>query len=75
MINGIQVKRMDKVNPKVDKEFIVSCMQYSLGATPECKVNNWLEELKQLRWIVLDYELAEELIWGFHVLVTRKTKL
>lgn len=50
--------------PEVDKYLIDGCMRCSLGATPECKVNNWIEELKLLRLILNDSELIEELKWG-----------
>lgn len=39
-------------------------MRCPLGATPDCKVNNWPEELEKLRMIVLDCGLTEELKWG-----------
>ncbi|MFC4802674.1 YdeI family protein [Neobacillus sp. GCM10023253] len=53
-----------KMNPKVDKYLIDGCMRCPLGATPDCKVNNWPEELEKLRMIVLDCGLTEELKWG-----------
>ncbi|MCH6267384.1 YdeI/OmpD-associated family protein [Neobacillus citreus] len=53
-----------KMNPKVDKYLIDGCMRCPLGATPDCKVNNWPEELEELRMIVLDCGLTEELKWG-----------
>jgi uncharacterized protein YdeI (YjbR/CyaY-like superfamily) len=39
-------------------------MRCKLGGTPECKVNHWQKELKELRRIVLDCGLTEELKWG-----------
>jgi len=39
-------------------------MRCPLGATPDCKVHNWTEELKQLRAIVLDCGLTEEHKWS-----------
>jgi uncharacterized protein YdeI (YjbR/CyaY-like superfamily) len=55
---------MTRLNPKVDSYLIEGCGRCSLGGTPECKVNNWQEELEQLRTILLDCGLAEELKWG-----------
>ncbi len=40
------------------------CGRCPLGGTPQCKVNNWTEELILLRGIVLDCGLNEELKWG-----------
>jgi len=52
------------LNPKVDKYMIDGCMRCKFGATPQCKVNNWREELDALRQIVLESELVEDLKWG-----------
>lgn len=52
------------MNPKVDVYFTAGCGRCPLGNTPECKVNNWREELEQLRLILLESELTEELKWG-----------
>ena len=52
------------MNPKVDNYLIDGCGRCPLGATPQCKVNNWREELKELRRIVLDCGLTEEVKWG-----------
>ena len=52
------------MNPKIDKYLVDGCMRCELGGTPGCKVNNWQNELKQLRKIVLDCGLTEELKWG-----------
>ncbi len=52
------------MNPKVDQYLIEGCGRCPLGGTPECKVNSWREELKQLRRIVLDCGLTEEVKWG-----------
>lgn len=51
------------MNPDVDLYLIDGCGRCPLGGTPECKVNNWQEELKQLRRIVLECGLTEELKW------------
>ena len=52
------------MNPGVDKYLIDGCMRCKLGGTPECKVNNWREELQQLRRVILDCGLTEELKWS-----------
>ena len=52
------------MNPKVDLYFSDGCGRCPLGGTPNCKVNNWKEELKLLRTLVLDVGLTEELKWG-----------
>lgn len=51
-------------NPKVDKYLIDGCMRCNLGATPDCKVNRWREELILLRQIVSETGLTEDLKWG-----------
>ena len=53
-----------ELNPKVDKYLLDGCMRCKYGATPQCKVNNWREELEVLRQIVLETGLKEELKWG-----------
>ena len=53
-----------EMNPKVDKYLVDGCMRCKYGGTQACKVNNWEEELKALRRIVLDCGLKEELKWG-----------
>ena len=52
------------MNPKVDQYLIDGCMRCKYGGTPQCKVNNWKEELVMLRHIVLACGLTEELKWG-----------
>ncbi|MDN5210512.1 YdeI/OmpD-associated family protein [Fulvivirgaceae bacterium BMA12] len=52
------------MDPEVDKYLVDGCMRCKLGATPECKVNNWRDELKTLRTIALQCGLTEELKWG-----------
>lgn len=54
---------MNITNPAVDAYFSEGCGRCPLGGTPECKVHNWQEELRQLRMIVLDCGLTEELKW------------
>ena len=55
---------MNSVNPEVDLYLVEGCGRCSLGGTPECKVHSWTEELKQLRRIVLDCGLREEVKWS-----------
>ncbi|WP_439488213.1 YdeI/OmpD-associated family protein [Algoriphagus sp.] len=55
------------LNPKVDKYLIDGCMRCKYGGTPQCKVNNWKEELELLRQLVLETGLTEELKWGVPV--------
>ena len=43
------------------------CMRCKYGATPQCKVNNWREELETLRQIILETGLKEEVKWGVPV--------
>lgn len=52
------------LNPQVDKYLIDGCMRCKYGGTPQCKVNNWREELELLRQIVLETGLKEELKWA-----------
>ncbi|MTI39559.1 YdeI/OmpD-associated family protein [Fulvivirga lutimaris] len=52
------------MNEQVDAYLVDGCGRCPLGGTPECKVNNWLKELRYLRSIVLDCGLTEELKWG-----------
>jgi uncharacterized protein YdeI (YjbR/CyaY-like superfamily) len=55
------------LNPQVDKYLIDGCMRCKYGGTPQCKVNNWREELELLRQIVLETGLKEEIKWGVPV--------
>jgi len=55
---------MSKMNLKVDSYFAVGCGRCPLVNTPECKVHNWQEEMKQLRQILLDCGLTEEVKWS-----------
>ncbi len=50
--------------PEVDKYLEDGCMRCPYGATPDCKVNGWQDELRELRRIILDCGLTEELKWG-----------
>lgn len=52
----------------VDKYLIDGCMRCKYGATPQCKVNRWKEELVILREIVREVaDLKEEIKWGVPV--------
>lgn len=53
-----------ELNPQVDKYLLDGCMRCKYGGTPQCKVNNWREELEILRQIVLETGLTEEIKWG-----------
>jgi uncharacterized protein YdeI (YjbR/CyaY-like superfamily) len=55
---------MNRANPKVDNYLAVGCGRCPLGGTPDCKVHPWQEEMTQLRRILLDTELTEELKWS-----------
>lgn len=55
------------LNPQIDKYLIDGCMRCKYGGTPQCKVNSWREELEQLRQIVLETGLTEEIKWGVPV--------
>lgn len=55
---------MVNMNPQVDLYLIDGCGRCPLGGTPACKVINWQEELKELRRIILDCGLTEEVKWG-----------
>lgn len=52
------------MNPEVDKYLLDGCMRCKYGGTPDCKVNNWRNELVLLRQIVLECGLDEEVKWG-----------
>lgn len=55
------------LNPQVDKYLVDGCMRCEFGGTPQCKVNNWREELETLRQIVLETGLKEEIKWSVPV--------
>lgn len=52
------------MNDEIENYFINGCMRCKLGATPDCKVNHWKEELKNLRKIISAQGLTEEVKWG-----------
>ena len=51
------------MNPKADAYFTEGCGRCPLVGTPNCKVNNWQQELAKLREIIVDCGLSEELKW------------
>jgi uncharacterized protein YdeI (YjbR/CyaY-like superfamily) len=60
----IEVMAMTGKNPKVDLYLQEGCMRCELGGTPDCKVHTWATELKELRRILLETELTEEVKWS-----------
>ncbi len=52
------------MNPLIDLYFAEGCGRCPLGGTPDCKVHSWTEEMRQLRRILLDCGLTEELKWS-----------
>lgn len=52
------------MNPEVDLYLEEGCGRCSLYRTPQCKVHNWAEELKQLRRIVIECDLVETYKWS-----------
>lgn len=50
--------------PEVDLYLEEGCGRCPLGGTPDCKVHTWSEELRQLRLIINDCGLKEELKWS-----------
>lgn len=63
------------MNPKVDVYFTAGCGRCPLMNTPQCKVNNWREELATLRAIILECGLDEELKWGVPVYTFQKNNV
>lgn len=51
-------------NPLVDNFMINGCMRCKLGATPGCKVHRWKSILDELRAVLSEFGLTEELKWG-----------
>lgn len=51
-------------NPNVDPYFVDGCGRCEFYKTPECKVQNWIVELRRLRDIILSTGLKEELKWS-----------
>ena len=52
-----------KKNPLVDAYLIDGCGRCKFYRTPQCKVNDWRDELIELRRIALASGLTEELKW------------
>lgn len=52
------------MNPEVDQYLDIGCGRCPLGGTPDCKVNDWRDVLKQLRLILLGTDLTEEVKWS-----------
>lgn len=52
------------MNPLIDEYLAHGCGRCSLYDTPACKVFTWQEELKQLRLILSETSLNEELKWS-----------
>lgn len=52
------------MNPEVDNYFIDGCGRCALGGTPDCKVNSWQDVMRELRLIILDCGVTEEIKWG-----------
>lgn len=48
----------------VDKYLVDGCMRCQYGATPQCKVHNWHEELVMLRGLLQSTGLREDIKWG-----------
>ncbi|WP_435356308.1 YdeI/OmpD-associated family protein [Emticicia sp. SJ17W-69] len=63
------------MNSLVDDYLAVGCGRCPLGGTPNCKVNNWKEELATLRMIILKLGLNEELKWGVPVYTFQKNNI
>lgn len=55
---------MAKENPNIDAYLIDGCGRCDLYKTPQCKVNQWREELILLREIILESELQEDYKWS-----------
>ena len=66
---------MTKTNPKVDDYLAVGCMRCPLGNTPACKVHTWVEEMQQLRRIILDCGLTEEVKWSMPCYTSEKRNI
>ncbi len=55
---------MTKFKHNVDTYLAQGCGRCALFATPACKVNNWREVLIEVREIILQLNLKEEIKWG-----------
>lgn len=52
------------MDSRVDHYLAEGCGRCPLGGTPDCKVHLWQEPLRELRRIILDTGLVEELKWS-----------
>ncbi|TNE46062.1 MAG: hypothetical protein EP343_25180 [Deltaproteobacteria bacterium] len=52
------------MNQDVETYLTEGCGRCPLMSTPECKVHTWHEELVQLRALLLECDLEEEVKWG-----------
>lgn len=52
------------MNKTVDNYLLNGCGRCPLGATPDCKVHQWVQELECLRKMALESGLKEECKWG-----------
>lgn len=55
---------MSALNPAVNPYFDIGCGRCALVATPACKVKRFPEELQELRQILLESGMKEELKWS-----------
>ena len=55
---------MIELNPKIDDYLVKGCGRCALYDTPDCKVHSWHAELVELRRILLESGLTEELKWS-----------
>ena len=66
---------MDHRNPQVDQYLTDGCGRCPLGGTPRCKVHTWPDELNELRRIVQECGLTEELKWGVPCYTSEKKNI
>ncbi len=55
---------MNSNSSKVDNYIATGCGRCEKWNTPKCKVNNWRNELIELRKIILESKLKEDFKWG-----------
>lgn len=67
MSNSTIPMKQNNSNLSVDKYLTDGCMRCKYGGTSQCKVLNWVDELKLLRQIVVETGLTEEIKWGVPV--------
>jgi len=56
--------RTKRFHHTVDDYLLNGCMRCALGATPDCKVLRWTEELTTFRAMALQAGLEEDIKWG-----------